>query len=78
MITCCSHDLETTDILPVIIDDMSNDIRYVTAAPCLSFCPMADETATIVLTQCDHWTNPSVTLGCAAGRLLHWCCHGEH
>ena len=78
LITCCSHDLEATDILSIVIDGVSNSIRRTAAAPRLPFCPMAHQTTDIVWDQYIPRIRPSGTLGCAAGWILHWCCHGEH
>ena len=78
MITCCSHDLEATNILPNAIDGMSNNIWGTPAAPRLPFCSMADETIIIILHQCVPGAGSSVTLGCAPGWILHWHCHGKH
>ena len=76
--TCCSHDLEATDILPIIIDGVSNNIRSTAAAPRLPFCPMAYKTTASVRDQYIPRVGPSVTLDCATGWILRRCCHGEH
>ena len=78
VITCCSHDPETADILPVVTDGVPNNIRHTATTPRLPFCPMAYQTTATVFNQYTLRIGASVTLGCAAGWILHWCCHGEY
>ena len=78
LVTCCSHDLEATDILPIIIDGLSDNIRCTAVTPRLPFCSMACKTTATVWNQYIPRTGPSVTLGRTAGWILHWRCHGEH
>ena len=74
----CTSSTAPTNILPVAIDDMFDDISSVADAPRLLIRPMADEETSTVFHQCVHGSGPCATLGGVAGGCVHYCCHGEY